>query len=181
MRFRIGDCLTGALTLWLVATSAAGAADAPAANPQFNIMGPSRCSGWPKSGAITSAEKAVSLNWALGFLSGWAAFANLALLDVVEPKAVDDWLTTYCKANPTVPLPLAVRELERDFESKLPAPEPSPEAAAPPPSPAPAVQDAAAPTTKAAPARRAAVRRKTPPKKPAAAASAAKAPPKPQP
>ncbi|HTK34061.1 MAG TPA: hypothetical protein VL358_02085 [Caulobacteraceae bacterium] len=163
-----------------MATSAATAADAPASSPQFNIMGPSRCAGWPKTGAITSAEKAVSLNWALGFLSGWAAYANLALLDVVEPKVVDDWLTTYCKANPTVPLPLAVRELERDFESRLPPPEPSPEAAVPPPPPASGVQDAA-PTTKAVPSRRAAVHRKAPPKKPAATTPAPKTPPKPQP
>jgi hypothetical protein len=130
-----------------VAALAAPAAQASEAS-SFNIMGPSRCGAWPKSGDITSATKAVPLNWALGFLSGWAAQANLALLDVVEPEAVDRWLTDFCQKNPEVTLPAAVRELERDLEAKLPPPP------APPPAPTAAAPAAEAPA-KAAPAAKA--------------------------
>ena len=103
------------LVLTAFLAPAARAADAPA-SPHFNIMGPSGCANWPKSGAITSASKAVSLNWALGYLSGSAAQDNLALLDQFDPDSVDAWLTTYCGAHPADPLPLAVRELERDLK-----------------------------------------------------------------
>jgi hypothetical protein len=129
-----------AWTVLAASLSLAGAPGARAAEAQFNIMGPSTCMGWPKSGTIDSAAKAVSLNWALGFLSGWAAFSNLALLNVIEPKEIDAWLTTYCQDHPMESLPIAVRELERDLEKKLPPPPPPP---APPPeatTPAPAAE-----------------------------------------
>ena len=122
MQYRGIAAMAGALVL--CAAPLAQAADA-AASPQFNIRGPASCSNWPKNGDISSAAKAVPLNWALGFLSGWAAQGRLELLDVIDPQAVNDWLTTYCKDHPTAPLPLAVRELERDLEAKLPPPAPA--------------------------------------------------------
>jgi hypothetical protein len=184
MQFRIVASMVGALALGPLAATPVLAADA-AASPQFNIMGPSRCSAWPKSNDITSASKAVPLNWALGFLSGWAAQANLALLDVVDPQEVNTWLTTYCQANPTTPLPLAVRELERDLEAKLP----------PPPAPATSPQGpmftAPTPTTTVdepaarakprhrAPAHRAQAKPAAAPQTPAKPAAAPQAPAKP--
>jgi hypothetical protein len=141
-----------------VATPAA-AADAPPL-PRFNIMGPSTCADWPKSGAITSASKAVPLNWTLGFVSGWAAFANLKLLDVVEPDQVDVWMTAYCKDNPTSTIPAAARELERDLESKLPPPPPPPAPIVMPPPKPPEAKPAPAAKPKPRPARRAPARPK---------------------
>jgi hypothetical protein len=135
-----------AWTALAVSLSLTAAPGARAAEAQFNIMGPSTCMGWPKSGTIDSAAKAVSLNWALGFLSGWAAFSNLALLNVIEPKEIDAWLTTYCQDHPMDALPIAIRELERDLEKKLPPPPPPPEPPAPPQvaAPAPTAETSAA-------------------------------------
>ncbi|OYX36312.1 MAG: hypothetical protein B7Y99_02435 [Caulobacterales bacterium 32-69-10] len=155
MRTPLSASLLSALAL-LAAAPAAMAADAapapePAPAPRFEIMGPATCKEWPKSGAITSAGKAVPLNWTLGFLSGWAALGRLQLLDVIDAEAVDAWMTDYCAANPTVTLPLAARELERALEAKLPA------AAPPPPpvaeTPAPAEKPKAPATRRPAPRR----------------------------
>ncbi len=93
------------------ATPVLAADGAPTVEPKFNIMGPATCADWPKSGSISSAGKAVPLNWTLGFLSGWAALGKLQLLDVIDPEAVDKWMGDYCAANPTVTIPLAAREL----------------------------------------------------------------------
>lgn len=164
MQVRVAACL--AAIVW-VAAGGARAADRPAGQ-QFNIMGPSNCSTWPKTGQITSATKAVSLNWALGFLSGWAAQANLALLDLVEPAEVDLWLTSYCKEHPADTLPVAVRQLERVLEARLPPPPPPPVPEPPmfvPPAAQPPKAEPA-PATKAAPARRAPARRRTTPPRP---------------
>ena len=118
MRYRGIAAMAVALVFGAAPLAQAG----EAASPHFNVMGPASCANWPKNGDISSAAKAVPLNWALGFLSGWAAQGRLELLDVIDPQAVNDWLTTYCKDHPTAPLPLAVRELERDLEAKLPPP-----------------------------------------------------------
>jgi hypothetical protein len=125
-------------------------------------MGPATCAAWPKSGRISSAAKAVPLNWALGFLSGWAAQANPKLLDMVEPEGVSAWLDTYCQAHPNDTLPTAVLAFEGELEAKLP----------PPPPPQPVMQ----PFTLSPP--------KPPPPKPAPVkkrAAPAKAKPKSQP
>jgi hypothetical protein len=154
--------IVSTLAVVAFATTPALAAPTPAAvtappGPSFNFMGPSDCARWPKTGDITSATKAVPLNWALGFLSGWAAQANVALLDLVEPEGVSTWLDTYCKANPSDMLPTAVRQLERELEAKLPPP-PAPAQAEAKPAPA---EKAQAPA-KAAPARRRAPARPRP-------------------
>jgi hypothetical protein len=102
----------------------AGAPATPQADPgaMFQIMGPATCAQWPKSGAISSAGKAVPLNWTLGFLSGWASLGKLGLLDLIDAEQVDEWMTRYCGEHPTATLPLAARQLERELEAKLPAP-----------------------------------------------------------
>jgi hypothetical protein len=151
MRLRI----VAGLVLALADVSMARAAE-PAADAKFNIMGPSSCAGWPKSGNISSPAKAVPLNWALGFLSGAAAGSNLALLDLTDPEMVDCWLTTYCKDHPTDNLPLAVKTLQHELEAKVPPP------AGPPPPPMfvpPAAS--AAPDAKPVPAKRAPTRKKS--------------------
>jgi hypothetical protein len=138
---------------------AAAPAMAAEGEPKFEIMGPSTCAQWPKSGAISSAGKAVPLNWTLGFLSGWAALGKLQLLDLIDAEEVDTWMTDYCGTNPTATLPLAARELERVLEAKLPAPPAAPAApmfVAPQP-------DAAAPAAKP-PATKAPVPRRTRPR-----------------
>jgi hypothetical protein len=140
-----------------------GAAPALAADaePKFNIMGPATCADWPKSGAISSAAKAVPLNWTLGFLSGWAALGNLKLLGVIDAEEVSKWMGDYCLAHPTVSLPLAARELERELEAKLPPPPPPPEPPQPivmPPPPQGQKPAAPAAKPKPRPARRGAAR-----------------------
>ena len=174
------------MRFFVVAIAAAGMAlplaIAPPAKAQsgqaFNMMGSASCAKWPKAATITSASKAVPLNWTLGFLSGWAAQSNLDLLDLVDPEAVSAWMDTYCQAHPAANLPTAARELERVLEERLPPP-PPPEPPArivlPPP---------AAPAAKAAQPARAAkarpARRKPAPRK-AAPPKAAPPPPPPPP
>lgn len=119
--------LTSLVAAAAIATAATPAMSAETAapadpGPKYNIMGPSTCDRWPTTGAITSASKAVPLNWALGFLSGWAADTNLKLLEVIDPEAVSSWLDSHCKEHPTDTLPIAVRELEGELEAKLPKP-----------------------------------------------------------
>lgn len=155
---------------------AADAGPGPAnSDAMFQIMGPATCAQWPKSGSITSAGKAVPLNWTLGFLSGWASLGKLDLLTLIDPEQVNEWMTKYCADHPTVSLPLAARQLERELEAKLPAPV----AAAPPAQPMflptnptpeglaaanggmkPTVSADKPAATKAAPARRPAARRR---------------------
>jgi hypothetical protein len=122
MRMRLGS-VGGLAAAAALATAQAHAGDAPPGR-QFNIMGPSSCAGWPKSGPITSAARAVPLNWVLGFLSGWAAHSNIALLDLVDPEQAAVWLTSYCQAHPTDTLPVAAGALQNDLEAKLPPPAP---------------------------------------------------------
>jgi len=188
MRIRLSAAVAAALSSVLavqpVSSQAApaqpGESSAPpaASGPKFNIMGPSNCSGWPKSGSISSASKAVPLNWALGFVSGQAVKSNLGLLDAVEPEAMDKWLTDYCRDHPNDTLPAAVGALQSELEAKVaasaPAQPPEPpmfytppvQTAAKPPAPA-----ARKPAAKARTAKRAAAR--TPAAKPAARKPAA--------
>jgi hypothetical protein len=161
---QFGLVASAALALAVAAGAATPVRAAEAqAGQTFKIMGPARCAAWPKSGDIASASKAVPLNWALGFLSGWAAQSNLALLDVIDPAEVSEWLTSYCQAHPSETLPMAVRELERDLEAKLPGPPEPPQATGPAPAqaaPAPAEEPKAAQPAKPKPARRAPARRR---------------------
>lgn len=132
--------------------------NAPQNAPKFEIMGPATCADWPKSGSISSAGKAVPLNWTLGFLSGWAALGKLSLLDLIDAEQVDAWMTDYCGKTPTATIPLAARELERELEAKLPAPPPPPPAASPmfvTPAPEAAAPAAKPPAAKKAPVSRA--------------------------
>jgi hypothetical protein len=102
---------------------AARADDQPAdeaSSAHYTLLGPATCSQWPKSGSISSAAKAVPLNWALGYLGAAAGDDKLGLLDLATPEAVDSFLTSYCKDHPTENLPLAVKVLTQQLEAKLP-------------------------------------------------------------
>lgn len=179
---RIHLSAAAALSLALVAHTAF-AQPAAEGGPKFNIMGPSNCSGWPKSGSITSASKAVPLNWALGFVSGQAVKSNLGLLDAVEPEAMDKWLTDYCRDHPTDTLPAAVGALQRELEAKVaaasaPAKPPEPPMFYTPPvqtaakAPAPAERATASKASKPAARKRATRPAKAAPRKPAATQTA---------
>jgi len=139
------------------AVAAADQSEDEAAGRAFNIMGPSSCARWPKTGAISSAGKAVPLNWALGYLSGSAVGGRLALLDLIEPDEVATWLDAYCADNPDASLPNAVRALGLELEARLPplAPPPPPTFVERPPAkakPAPKAAAKAAPRRQSRPA-----------------------------
>lgn len=127
--------LLAALALALPASAGEAAGD-----QRFTVMGSASCTGWPKSGSVTSAAKAVPLNWVMGFLGGRALEKNPALLDLVDENQINDWLTTYCAAHPANGLPAAAIKLAEELEAKLPPP-PPPAAEPPmfvPPAPKPA-------------------------------------------
>ena len=122
---------------------------------KFNVMGSASCANWPKSGRVTSAAKAVPLNWVLGFLSGRALETNPALLTLINPDEIDPWLTAYCGEHPSNALPAAALQLAKELEAKLPPPPPPPVAEPPmfrpalTPDPAPAAKPAPAPKRRA--------------------------------
>lgn len=151
--------LTIGLTTAVALASPALAAESPS-GPKFIMMGPSTCASYPKTGSTSSASKAVPLNWMLGYVSGWASVSDVRMLDLIDPDAVDAWVTAYCKDNPTHTLPTVARELERDLESKLP-PRPAPPAE---PMFVPPTPQADTPAKAKPPARKPAVRRKAPAK-----------------
>ena len=124
----------------VIALPAAAAEIGP--DQKFTVMGSASCANWPKSGRVTSAAKAVPLNWVMGFLGGRALEKNVALLDLVNPDEIDRWLTGYCASHLTNGLPAAAIALAEALEAKLPPPPPPPGPPEPPmfvpPAPTPA-------------------------------------------
>jgi hypothetical protein len=79
---------------------------APAlAEPQVTMrwMGPESfsCGEWPEAAPYTRADKALRLNWVLGFLSAASLQDGYPdLLANVDNPSVAAWIDNYCAANP---------------------------------------------------------------------------------
>ncbi len=152
LRFTVSALV--ALAVTLPATAAEISPD-----QKFNVMGSASCANWPKIGRLTSAAKAVPLNWVLGFVSGRALETNPALLPLINPDEIDPWLTAYCAEHPMNALPAAALQLAKELEAKLPPPPPPP--VVEPPMFRPALAPDPAPAAKPKPA----VKRKAPVRK----------------
>ena len=103
--------LTIAFGLMLAATSA----DAAPAHAKW--MGEATCSAWPKDQAYNDFDKALLLNWVLGWLSRSGKDGADVLAQVDQP-AVSGWLDRYCAAHPTDSLISAAALLETELSAK---------------------------------------------------------------
>jgi hypothetical protein len=110
-----------ALTVALPASTAwAATAPAPPARPVlFKWLGPMSCGSWPKTEAYNSGDKAIALNWALGFLSGRAATSRIDLLANVDQASVSAWFDLYCTNQPLDTIPVAIYVLEAELASRV--------------------------------------------------------------
>jgi hypothetical protein len=151
IRLTTRAAIAAAAAVALAPLCAAAAEPVSDAELNYNIMGPSDCARWPRSGALSSAAKAVPLNWALGFLSGSAAATDKARLAYIDPEAVAGWLDSYCRDHPTAPLPRAARAYEQELDARLNPPPPPPIVLSDPPAKAAPAAPPARPRT---PARR---------------------------
>src|SRR5690606_21668512 len=100
------------IALGLALAGGAAAQGEPLRHAQW--MGEATCSAWPAHQAYDDFDKALLLNWVLGWLSrgGKEGPDILASVDQVKVSA---WLDHYCKANPGETLITAANTLEREL------------------------------------------------------------------
>jgi hypothetical protein len=81
-------------------------------------MGEISCGAWPKNTAHTNLEKAVTLNWVLGFLSraGWQDGRDL--LAQVDQASIAAWMDNYCAAHPLDTVIQGSWVLERELTAR---------------------------------------------------------------
>jgi hypothetical protein len=75
--------------------------------------GPATCSTWVewRSPTADPVDTAAIEYWAEGYLSGLAAGSRHDVIGAFRHDALATWLTNYCTANPTTPLPEAIVNL----------------------------------------------------------------------
>jgi hypothetical protein len=93
-----------------------GLADAPAraAPAHAQWMGEATCSAWPKDQAYDEFDKALLLNWVLGWLSRSGKDGSDVLSGTNQAR-VSGWLDHYCAAHPTDSLISAAAVLETEL------------------------------------------------------------------
>jgi hypothetical protein len=97
---------------WMMAcvvALAAGAAQGAPAHAKW--MGEASCSAWPKDQAYDDFDKALLLNWVLGWLSRSGKDGTDVLARMDQP-AVSRWVDGYCAAHPSDSLISAAAVLE---------------------------------------------------------------------
>lgn len=99
-----------------VAAMAAGWAEAEPRHAKW--MGEASCSAWPKDQAYDDYDKALLLNWVLGWLSRSGA-EGPDLLASVDQAAISQWLDSYCASHPDDNLITAAHVLERQLALRL--------------------------------------------------------------
>lgn len=77
-------------------------------------MGEATCSAWPAKQAYDDFDKALLLNWVLGWLSRSGKDGADVLARVDQP-GVSRWLDRYCTAHPTDTLISAAASLETEL------------------------------------------------------------------
>jgi hypothetical protein len=90
------------------------AANAQAAPAHAKWMGEATCAAWPSSQSYNEADKALLLNWVLGWLSRSGKDGADVLARVDQPS-VSRWVDRYCAANPTDTLISAAARLETEL------------------------------------------------------------------
>ena len=102
------------LTLFGLSLAATHVQAAPA---HAKWMGEATCSAWPKDQAYNDFDKALLLNWVLGWLSRSGKDGTDVLARVDQPM-VSGWLDHYCAAHPDDTLISAAALLETELTSK---------------------------------------------------------------
>jgi len=90
---------------------ALAAANAHAAPSHAKWMGEATCSAWPAEQAYDDFDKALLLNWVLGWLSR-SSKDGADVLARVDQASISSWVDKYCKANPNDTLISAAAKLE---------------------------------------------------------------------
>ena len=96
---------------------ALAAANAQAAPAHAKWMGEATCAAWPKEQAYNDFDKALLLNWVLGWLSRSGKEGTDVLAQIDQPT-VSGWLDRYCSAHPDDTLISAAALLETELSAK---------------------------------------------------------------
>jgi hypothetical protein len=102
------------LTAFGLALAATNVQAAPA---HAKWMGEATCAAWPKNQAYDDFDKALLLNWVLGWLSRSGKDGTDVLAKVDQPT-VSSWLDRYCSAHPNDMLLSAAASLESELSVK---------------------------------------------------------------
>lgn len=98
------------LLLWSFATL-----PAKAAQVRMRFMGQLSCGAWPDAEPYNSADKAMFLNWVLGYLSHASKSRGVDLLAKVDQPSVSAWMDRYCSEHPLDDIPTAAGRLETEL------------------------------------------------------------------
>ena len=90
------------------------AAQARAAPAHARWMGEATCAAWPRDQAYDDFDKALLLNWVLGWLSRSGKDGADVLARVDQPT-VSIWVDRYCAAHPGDSLIAAAAQLETEL------------------------------------------------------------------
>jgi len=102
------------VALMIVLGLALATAKANAAPSHAKWMGEATCSAWPAQESYDDFDKALLLNWVLGWLSRSGKDGSDVLARVDQP-AVSRWVDNYCAAHPTDTLISAAATLETEL------------------------------------------------------------------
>lgn len=124
-----------ALPLVLALVVMSGAA-LPARAVILRWVGPNSCGEWHRNSPVgrggqdgvsltdTNVDNAITLNWVLAFLSGYAsAPGSPDILNDVSSASVAGWLDNYCSANPLDTIQQAAFKLRNELLSRMPQPQ----------------------------------------------------------
>ena len=80
-------------------------------------MGEASCSAWPREQAYDDYDKALLLNWVLGWLSR-SGKDGPDVLASIDQVTVSGWLDSYCQAHPQDNLITAAHVLEHQLAQR---------------------------------------------------------------
>ncbi|HKR89827.1 MAG TPA: hypothetical protein VJS38_16785 [Phenylobacterium sp.] len=103
--------------LMIVLGLALATAKANAAPSHAKWMGEASCSAWPVGKAYDDFDKALLLNWVLGWLSRSGKDGSDLLARIDQPT-VSRWVDRYCAAHPSETLISAAATLETELSDK---------------------------------------------------------------
>jgi len=105
------------VALMIVLGLALATAKANAAPSHAKWMGEANCSAWPVHQAYDDFDKALLLNWVLGWLSRSGKDGSDILAKVDQPT-VSRWVDRYCASHPSDTLISAAAMLETELADK---------------------------------------------------------------
>ena len=105
------------VALMIVLGLALATAKANAAPSHAKWMGEASCSAWPAHQAYDDFDKALLLNWVLGWLSRSGKDGTDVLARMDQPT-VSRWVDRYCAAHPSDTLISAAAMLESELTDK---------------------------------------------------------------